>query len=197
MGPGRVLCWPELVQGVGTLYLLQGACLPRGTRREYPPLGRAHDTLHELSRAGAVNLTQSERKAANMFGSPRTQHHVSVLLELSRKSCHSLSRWGSPRCFTAEKTEACRAHVTSLGDGLQVAQAGFGPEPAGPEPALFLVSLKEAPRTRPPGTGQGQCVPPLLLQLVGQVYLLLPHALHQEPGPMQLLLCFCNILGPE
>lgn len=188
----RELCGPELVQGVGTLYLLQGACLPRGTRHEYPPLGRAHDTLHELSGAGAMNLTQSERKAANMFGSPRTQHHVSVLLESSRKSCHSLYRWGSPRCFTDEKTQACRAHVTSLGDALQVAQAGFGPEPA-----LFLVSLREAPRTHPPGTGQGQCVPPLLLQLVGQVYLLLPHALHQEPGPMQLLLCFCNILGPE
>lgn len=44
---------------------------------------------------------------------------------------------------------------------------------------------------------QGQHVPPLLLQLVGQVHLLLPHALHQEPGPLQLLLCFCNILGPE
>lgn len=48
-----------------------------------------------------------------------------------------------------------------------------------------------------PGPGQGQHIPPLLLQLVGQVYLLLPHALHQQPGPLQLLLCFCNILGPQ
>lgn len=50
----------------------------------------------------------------------------------------------------------------------------------------------------PPGPRQGWWpIPPLLLQLVGQVYLLLPHALHQQPGPLQLLLSFCNILGPE
>ena len=49
----------------------------------------------------------------------------------------------------------------------------------------------------PPGWGPGQHAPPLLLQLVGQVHLLFPHALHQEPGPLQLFFCFCNILGPE
>lgn len=49
----------------------------------------------------------------------------------------------------------------------------------------------------PPGRGPGRHAPPLLLQLVGQVHLLFPHAFHQEPGPLQLFFCFCNILGPE
>lgn len=70
-------------------------------------------------------------------------------------------------------------------------EAGVGPAPAGPEAVLVVVITNETQKM------SSQDIPSLLLQLVGQIHLLFPHAIHKQPGPLQLLLCFCNILGPE